>query len=117
MNAQDLRSRLDLEHITALNELVHAVERVKLPEPIEIPDPDPDSIECIGKETRTHEELIAVGLEWQVLAGKLHDLLSELGNGDTGEVIRDLQARAEDARQALITLGGYQPPLPARPGL
>jgi hypothetical protein len=100
VNAPELRTRFDLEHITTLNELVHAVERVKVPEPIEIPDwaTTPESIECIGDEQRTPEELIAIGLKWQVLAGKLHDLLHEIAGpsaiGDVANVIQALHARA-----------------------
>lgn len=116
--AEQLRAHLDRLHVSALNELIHAVERLEVPALPDVPDWDksPASIECIGAETRTPEELIAIGLEWQVLAGKLHDLLVEATEpdawGDFENVIKDLHDRADRAREAMITLGGYETPLP-----
>jgi len=121
VSAAALRSQFFEENMRALNRLVFAAEAVETPQLPDVPswDKSPDSLDCVGEETRTPEELIAIGREWQELACKLHDLLQEATApdawGDLENVLGALRAKAKEARLALIRLDGYEPPTTGTP--
>lgn len=98
-----------------LNRLVFAAEDIDTPAMPDVPDwnKSPESLDCIGDETRTPEQLLAIGREWQELACKLHGLLEEATApdawGDLDNVLADLRAKAKQARLAMIALDEYDP--------
>jgi hypothetical protein len=113
-----LRTAFFEEHLRDLNRLVFAAEALEVPDVPEVPNwerESPDNLECLGEETRTPEELQAIGLQWQAFACKLHDILTEVGVTDFPEVVADLHAKAKAAREALIKLDAYDPPVPGSP--
>ncbi len=105
-----------------LNRLVFAAEALETPELPDVPDwekESPANLECYGDETRTAEELQAIGLQWQEVACKLHDLLLAVTApdawGDMMNVVAGLHAKAKAARTALVQLDVYDPPVPGSP--
>lgn len=113
--AHDLRARFDEAHVVAINELIHAADRLTVPELPEIPDwkDSPESFEL--DRVLTLEESYELGLKWQVLAGKLQQILEELSFDDFENELAGLQQKAERAREAMIQLNGYQPRRPSLP--
>ncbi len=109
------------DSIRDLNRLVFAAEALEAPDLPDVPDweKSPESLDCIGDETRTPEQLLAIGREWQELAVKLHDLLEEATApdawGDVENVIAGVRAKAKAARAALIQIDIYDPPVPGSP--
>lgn len=118
--AAQLRTAFFEENLRDLNRLVFAAEALEAPELPEVPHwerESPANLECYGEETRTAEELQAIGLQWQAFAVKLHDLLEQAvaADGDLENVVADLHAKAKAARAALIKLDAYDPPVPGSP--
>lgn len=118
--AAQLRTSFFEENLRDLNRLVFAAEALEAHELPDAPDwerESPDSFE-LDREL-TLEEARELGLKWQVLAVKLHDLL-ELATGagewgDLGNLVSDIHAKAKAARAALIRLDAYDPPAPGSP--
>lgn len=123
MNRAELACYFNEEHLRALNRLVFATEDLDAPEMPDVPswDNSPDSLDCVGDETRTPEEMIAIGREWQELAVKLHDLLEAATApdawGDLENVLADVRSKAKEARLAMIALDIYERPMPKANGL
>lgn len=120
--AAQLRTSFFEENLRDLNRLVFAAEALEAPELPEVPHwerESPANLECLGAETRTAEDLQAIGLQWQAFAVKLHDLLEKAVGadewGDLENVVPDLHAKAKAARLALIRLDAYDPPAPGSP--
>ena len=103
-----------------LGRLVFAAEALEAPQLPDVPSwekESPDSFE-LDREL-TLEEARELGLKWQVLAGKLHDLLEEATGpenwGDFENLVSALHAKAKAARLALIHLDAYDLPPPGSP--
>ena len=114
--AAELRTRFFEENLRDLNRLVFAAEALEAPAMPDVPSwerESPDSFE-LDREL-TLEEARELGLKWQVLAGKLHDMLSELTLEDHANELAGLRDKAKAARLALIRLDSYDPPVPGSP--
>ncbi len=118
--AAQLRTSFFEENLRDLNRLVFAAEALEAPKLPDVPNwerESPDSFE-LDREL-TLEEARELGLKWQELAVKLHDLLEEATApdawGDIENTIEELRAKAKAARAALIRLDAYDPPAPGSP--
>jgi hypothetical protein len=118
--AAQLRTSFFEENLRDLNRVVFAAEALEAPKLPDVPDweeASPDSFE-LDKEL-TLEEAKELGLKWQVLAGKLHDLLIEATApdawGDVENVVAGLRDKAKAARAALVRLDAYDPPVKGSP--
>lgn len=119
-DAAKLRTAFFEENLRDLNRLVFAAEALEPPELPDVPNwerESPDSFE-LDREL-TLEEARELGLKWQVLAVKLHDLLEEVTApdawGDVENAVADVRGKAKAARLALIRLDSYDPPAPGSP--
>lgn len=114
--AAQLRTAFFEEHLRDLNRLVFAAEALEVPELPDVPSwerESPQGVETL--DSTDPEELRKLALEWQVLAGKLHDMLTELSLDDLENEISELRSKAKAAREALIKLDAYDPPVPGSP--
>jgi hypothetical protein len=113
-DADALRLRAFYEHRAALNELVHAVERLEVPDAPHYPSWSTSPAGFEVGEKRTLEEAEALGLEWQDHASKLDDALQEVGFDDLENALSGVKALAAQAREALLRMNAYEPPMPKK---
>lgn len=103
------------ERIRALNWLVSAAAALETPHLPDVPPwaKSPANAETI--DTDDPEKLRALAVEWQSWASKLDDILTGLDFEDLEKEITALRAKAEAAREALIAIDLYDPPVPGSP--
>lgn len=103
------------ERVRALNRLVVAAEALKAPALPDVPPwaNSPKNAETI--DTDDPEELRKLAVEWQAWAVKLDDILAGLDLEDLEKEIAALCSKAEAAREALIAIDLYDPPVPGSP--
>ncbi len=108
MTPAQLRSGFFDEQLRALKALTDLAEQHTAQQAPDVPDWEnsPESLECIGDEKRTPEEMSTCALAWQALAVKLNDILEDVVPAlHVAEAeASNLRAYAKDARLALIEL-------------
>jgi hypothetical protein len=107
------------DSIRDLNRLVFAAEALEEPDlPCTIPGHgDFANFEVEeDDEDFTREKAIELGKKWQFLAVELADILGDLALDDHANALSELRAKAKAARQALIQIDVYDPPLPTARG-
>lgn len=115
-DAAQLRTAFFEENLRDLNRLVFAAEALEAPAMPDVPNWERESPESFELDRElTLGQACELGLAWQELAVKLHDMLTELALDEFDEELTALRDKAKAARLALIRLDSYDPPPPGTP--